>query len=116
MIKNYFFPSFQSYKKASYFLFFGIFFGILIRLGMFLFVELNFLFGDTETYIQGSTNILEYGTFGVQNLPTVYRPPLYPFFMASIFFVLGESFFSVQAIQIFLSLISRILLDDKIEL
>ena len=110
MIKNYFFPSFQSYKKASYFLFFGIFFGILIRLGMFLFVELNFLFGDTATYIQGSTNILEYGTFGVQNLPTVYRPPLYPFFMASIFFVLGESFFSVQVIQIFLSLISALLL------
>ena len=56
--------------------------------------------GDSHTYDQLAMNILNRAEFGnVSGIPFSYRPPLYPAFLATIYFFLGHNFLWVGVTQ-----------------
>ena len=56
-------------------------FALLIRGGALL-VTPNALRVDTDGYRRLAENLVAHGTFGVGDVPTAYRPPLYPLLLA----------------------------------
>ena len=83
MINNFLFPSLSNSKLSFIVFFSGLFVGILIRVSMIFFIDFNFTDGDTSTYIETARNIIEFGIYGKEQEATVYRPPIYSFFIAS---------------------------------
>jgi len=111
MIKDLFFPTLSDSKSGFYILAFGLFFGILIRILMiYFFIDHDFLHGDAASYIKTARNIVDFGVFGLEQEATVYRPPMYSYFVALIMFIFGNEIVNVQILQIFVGLISGILI------
>ena len=101
---------FPSTSLGVRFLFLGIFFGFLIRLFTLWLVDYDITEGDASLYILWADNILKYGVFGDNLNPSVYRPPLYSFFIASISWVFGFSEFTIQIFQFIINLLSALLI------
>ena len=105
MINKFIFPTITNTKFAFYLLISGLFLGTIIRFIMiFFFVEFDFTQGDTANYIENARNIIEFGIYGIKNEPTVYRPPLYSFFVATTMYFFGNNIFPIQIIQIIFGL------------
>ena len=101
---------FPSTSLGVRFLLLSIFFGFLARLSMLWLVDYDITQGDASQYILWADNILKYGVFGDHLNPTVYRPPLYSFFIASISLVFGFSEFTIQIFQFLINLLSALLI------
>ena len=67
-------------------------------------VDYDITEADASLYILWADNILKYGVFGDNLNPTVYRPPLYSFFIASISWVFGFSEFTIQIFQFIINI------------
>ena len=101
---------FPSTSLGVQFLCLGLFFGFLIRLFLLWLVDYDITEGDASLYILWADNILKYGVFGDNLNPSVYRPPLYSFFIASISWVFGFSEFTIQIFQFIINLVSALLI------
>jgi 4-amino-4-deoxy-L-arabinose transferase-like glycosyltransferase len=58
-----------------------LFFALVIR-GGFLLATSDALKTDTDDYRRLAENLVRHGTFGLDHVPTAYRPPLYPLLLA----------------------------------
>ncbi len=58
-------------------------FALIVR-GAVLLLSPDALKADPDAYRAVAENLVEYGTFGNQNSPTAYRPPLYPCVLAAL--------------------------------
>jgi len=96
-------------RKPLVFLLFAAFGLRLLLLPLFWHQPLNIV--DEQHYNKLALAILERGEFGwAPGRPTAIRPPLYPAFLALVYKFLGaENYNAVRIIQIFLSLLSGIL-------
>lgn len=100
-------------SKNGYKLFFIILIAALsIRFGMLWFVDYRSDVGDGRYYLDVARNILDYHTVTESvtgnPIPSMYRPPLYSFFLAGIFLLFGENLLYVQLVQILLSIVTII--------
>jgi len=81
-----------------------------LRIGMLWFVDYNFIAGDARGYLDSAHNILRYQIFsGDTNsnpMPSMYRPPLYSFFIAGIMWLFDDNPVYVQLIQVVISIIT----------
>ena len=79
-----------------------------VRCAMFWLVDYRFDVGDGRYYQDVAHNILQYqivsGDSSTNPIPTMYRPPLYSFFLAGVSWLFGENPFYIQWVQIFLSI------------
>ena len=58
-----------------------LFLALLIRVGVLVFTPAA-LRADPDGYRRLAENLVEHGTFGVDGVPTAFRPPLYPLMLA----------------------------------
>jgi len=96
------------------FLCLGLCIGVAVRAGMLWFVDYRFDGGDTMDYLTRAHNLLEYhiysGDLNSAPVPSLYRPPFYPFFLAFITWIFGSNPLYVQMSQLVLSLITALLI------
>jgi len=106
---------FKNYPKFSMrFVFSGLLIGFAVRIGMLWFVDYKFDVGDASGYLSTAHNLINHHTLSVElsdnPLPSTYRPPFYPFFVALITSIFGHSPFSIQISQMVISLIAGLLI------
>jgi hypothetical protein len=79
----------------------------LVRVFVFSITEFHPDAGDAVNYHQCAMNVLHHGTYSESSTapftPTVYRAPLYSFFLAVVYGLFGSDFWIVQAVQVALS-------------
>lgn len=81
----------------------GIFILLTVLQGLFLvYFNRDPLRGDAINYYEISQNILTKGSSTLLGEPNVRRPPLYPFFLATIFYIFGNKVLFAQIAQIIL--------------
>ena len=55
--------------------------------------------GDEDSYERMSMNILEHGNLGFRGVPSAWRPPAYPVFLAGVYGVAGHSYTVARVVQ-----------------
>ncbi len=60
------------------------------------------LLSDDKDYVTLATSLVQDGSYALDGTLTAYRPPGYPFFLASIFTVFGHSLVAVRLVQVLL--------------
>ena len=100
MINKFLFPKLLNAKLAFIVFLSGLFIGILTRMLMIFIIDFNFTDGDTATYIANAQNIIELGIYGIEQEATVYRPPVYSFFIASIMFIFGDNILFITILEL----------------
>jgi hypothetical protein len=95
----------QRYYKLF---FIGLSAAIVVRLGMFWLVDYRFDVGDGRYYLDVANNIVNHhtvsGDVNYNPIPSMYRPPLYSFFVAGITCIFGENPLYIQLVQLILSI------------
>jgi len=88
-VQKFFFPTRSSLGVV--FLLFGIAIGLVVRFLAHWLFDYKMGVGDTAYYLQMADNIANYSTFGEGPERTVYRPPLYSFFLACLHWIFGQT-------------------------
>src|SRR6476661_2924040 len=63
-------------------------------------------FADTIDYITAARMLIEHGSYPAVGGLSFFRAPLYPFFMAMIWSITGESVFTVKIVQAVLHVVT----------
>jgi 4-amino-4-deoxy-L-arabinose transferase-like glycosyltransferase len=112
-IRNKLFPWPGHLKLGIGFLCLGLCIGVAVRALMLWFVDHRFDVGDASHYLNAAHNLLEHqiysGQANADPVPDMFRPPLYSFFIAFITWIFGNNPFSVQLVQLVISLITALL-------
>lgn len=68
------------------------------------------VFGDTQQYILMAENLLLGKGLMISPALLAYRPPLYPIFLAGIYYLFGNGYWPVRVVQIILGSLSSIMI------
>ena len=82
----------SSWKLTLAYLFIA---ALVVRILFIVTLQKDFYFLDSVSYDEAAVNLLTKGEFGLN----YDRPPVYPLFLAGIYFLFGKSIFAVRIVQ-----------------